>query len=400
MIARKLAAHWIPSTLLLLPGLWKPATIMRAHSLVLLLVHPSQALFQSPAMALRPTTATGMRASLVSLLQEQHDAASALARLFDAYKTDDKMAACYNMWGGVRHDLLQNNGNRDPNFHPRLMALMAECSRMDQVKLLELDMQPLADQHNIISSKKPYLTSSEHDAQLKLISPMPRWYHDFAFPADKYAIKKQLTDQRNIAARHHELKPKEEYIMSRADADSIIEKACAVLALPPISNDKEYYNTMAALLVVSGRRNCDIAARSSFYPTSHPYQTTVQGLSKQLKTTAPCVIPLLCPYAVFIAKFREVRAFKDLDSLSSRELANVISSKINSAMKRVTGVVLRHTKRRNMYAQMCYERRDSENGFLTGDQACSRSVWFVHALGHAMPDLSSTERYDLMVFKP
>lgn len=143
----------------------------------------------------------------------------------------------------------------------------------------------------------------------------------------------------------------------------------------------------------------EIVVSMTMYPSSHPYQAQVIGLCKNGPGSKDVItIPLLAPYSIIEKKFREIREYRNLSGMNVKEVSSRIGSSLSLATKRLFKRSLVHTQKRNLYAEMCYLKRNSQNGFLIGNQSCSKYRWVAHALGHAPSRMTNTMCYQVMTF--
>lgn len=200
----------------------------------------------------------GLHADLLRDLQENQDPEKALKRLVNAYPTEDTWTAAMSMWKGVRYSILHDESNRDPSFHLHLQELMKECGRHDQLKLLELNQLPLYEQYKILSVyNQSYLQEDEMDDKLKDLSPCYAYFYEFSFPDEMEEYCRVFREERENAVNMHEWKEKDQYNMNKEEADQIIEISTQTLTLPPVESSKSYFETVAALLVVTGTKILD-----------------------------------------------------------------------------------------------------------------------------------------------
>lgn len=343
----------------------------------------------------------GLHADLLKDLQNERNPEKALQRLRNAYPTESKWPAAMSMWKGVRYSILHDESNRDPRFHLELMQLLNKCGRSDQLKILELDKMPLYEQYKILSIyRTEYLDEQEMDDKLSELEPLYPYFYEFSFPDDMEEYCRSFYEDRDTAVNQHEWKSKDQYNITKEEAESIVQIANDVLLNPDAVNSPgSYLTTVSALLVVTGRRMNEIVVSMTMFPSSHPYQAQVTGLCKNGPGSQSVItIPLLAPYKNVEQKFREIREYRNFTDLSVKEVSSRLGSSLLSSTKRLFGRSLVHTQKRNLYAEMCYTKRNSQNGFLTGNQSCSKHTWISSALGHAPSRTTNTMCYQVMTF--
>lgn len=303
------------------------------------------------------------------------------------------------MWKRVRYTILNDDSNRDPDFFHYIKMFFDSDSSIkfdDWQRIQDYVNMSLSQQHKIHSSKNSYLEDEEYDCMLKGIDPVFPEFYEFVLPQNYLDYKSAKEEEKLFDAQFHASKPRSEYNLSSEEVTDILTKIVQVLHSPEVNSSLSYYNTINALQLVSGRRNYEITTSLRFEPASHAYQARVSGLLKNDKARDEwIVIPLLCCYDVFHRKMTEIRDYKDLSDLSIVEANRVCGSSIRNACKRLFGRHLTHTQKRNFYADLAWSSKE-RNGFLVGENSCSKLMWTMMALGHKMQRPTSTQRYQAM----
>lgn len=327
------------------------------------------------------------------------DPQKALASLKNAYPTRQDAKKAMSMWKQVRMSILHNESNRNFAFPDACRSLMPSCSRVDQVLLYDLIQMPCVEQHKIVESSIPYLEDEEADFILKQSMVMMPEFYAFEFPKDMELWFKELEKERNMKEMFHQLKPSKEYNFDKEEVDTIIDKSKEILLRKDIVNNKQYYEAIVAMQLLTGRRNTEIINSINFYPSSHPYQAQVSGILKDSRRFDEMIpIPILAPYQDIERTFRTIREFKNMGYYSNEQIHRMTSSQILNASKRLFGRRLTHTQKRNLYCEVAYSLRYSENHFLT--DSCSKEAWVASALGHKLTGLlTQTARYQVMNIK-
>lgn len=337
----------------------------------------------------------GLQEHLVNQVAVARNPRSALESLRSAYPRKEDAKRAMSMWKQVRMQILHNESFRNFGFAESVKAFLPSCSRQDQLKLLELiEMKPV-NQHKIIISSRPYLDDIEADAILKQLSPMMWEFYEFAFPDDMERWYQELEQERNSKEIMHELKEPGEYNFSKEDVQEIMDVCMEVLMESSITSIKSYFEAVVVLQLLTGRRATEIINSMSLLPSSHPFQAQVSGLLKDFRRIDSVIcIPLLAEYKLVSSLFSKVRAFRNYSDRTNQQIHTSTSSSVLNASRRLFGRRLTHTQKRNLYVEIAYSRRHSENEFLT---SCSKQAWASMALGHAMKSgIDITQRYQVM----
>lgn len=304
------------------------------------------------------------------------------------------------MWKQARMFILHNEANRNFAFTDQVKDLIRICDRSDQVLLSDLIDMPCVEQHKIIESSTPYLGDLEYDEYLKGLMVMMPEFYVFAFPSDMELWFKELEKDRNMKAMFHRLKPAAEYNFDKEEIDDIISTSKKILTRNGIYTNKQYYEAVVAMQIATGRRSTEIVNSINIFPSSHPYQAIVSGVLKDSRRFDEMIpIPLLAPYQDVERTYRQLREFKNMSGYTNVQIHAMTSSNITNASKRLFGRRLTHTQKRNIYCEVAYSLRHSENHFLT--ESCSKEAWVASALGHKLHGLllTHTSRYQMMNIK-
>ena len=234
----------------------------------------------------------------------------------------------------------------------------------------------------------------------KAITPVQAPFYDFKLPAEIGELRRKRVNENDEARQAHKIGEKSTYEISVIDAIGIVEKAREVI-LDNIGSITDWYNNVAAIQILSGRRTYEVICSLFYTPASLPFQANVVGIAKkhQLKVDGyeQHTIPLLCPYSEFEKAMDRIRQYKPYnpDTDDATEITPMHSRSIATATKRLFGRRLNHTQKRNLYAEMAWRRRHIENLFLIGEQSCSKHTWFSRALCHDF-NLETTSRYQIL----
>lgn len=336
---------------------------------------------------------------IIDVLFEDEDPSGAIDVLLSYYDDYKKQAvAIYGLWSSVRGEIIKHDKYKNPNYEDEIMDLCKDVGPADKEKLYDILNSPLRERHRAYMMKRRYLWDKDFDKKFKTIKPVNPLMYEFDLPDQLKEWKTSTVYKRNVARQHHMVAHKSDYKMSEYDADLLIEKCIGILN-SPITSSKVYYDNVFALLILSGRRNYEILRTLDWAPASHMYQVNVCGLCKKKgigeREDPVCTIPLLCTYDLFAEGMKKVRNYKDLSDYDLATLNGLSGQSIKRASKRIAGRVLDHTKKRNIYSEMAWKRRDTENHYLIGEQSCSKHVWIQHALCHEF-SISDTTRYQIM----
>lgn len=309
--------------------------------------------------------------------------------------------AIYSTWVRTRQLIVRNDGNKDPEYAKHISELVELVTdREDAEKLLKLLDSPLRDQHRIQQQKLPFLKDKRVNRLLKAITPVLPSFYEFKLPRHIVEQRMKRVRENDEARQAHQLGDKAAYEISDNDAIRMIDKAREVI-LDNIGSITDWYNNVAAIQILSGRRTYEVICSLLYTPASQPFQANVVGIAKSNKLKVDGyeqhTIPLLCPYADFEKAMDRIRQYKSYnpDTDDATEITPMHSRSIATATKRLFGRRLNHTQKRNLYAEMAWRRRNTENMFLTGDQSCSKHTWFSRALCHDF-NLETTTRYQVL----
>jgi hypothetical protein len=309
--------------------------------------------------------------------------------------------AVYSTWVRTRQLIVRNDDNKDPEYTKHISELVELVTdRGDAEKLLKLLDSPLRDQHRIQQQKLPFLKGRRIDRILKAITPVLPSFYDFKLPRRIVEQRMQRVRENDEARQAHQIGDKAAYEISDNDAIRMIDKAREVI-LDNIGSITDWYNNVAAIQILSGRRTYEVICSLLYTPASSPYQANVVGIAKSnsLKVDGyeQHTIPLLCPYADFEKAMDRIRQYKPYnpETDDATEITPMHSRSISTATKRLFGRRLNHTQKRNLYAEMAWKRRNIENMFLIGNQSCSKHTWFSRALCHGF-NMDTTARYQIL----
>lgn len=326
----------------------------------------------------------------------------AIKHLLSSY-TDSRLdaQAIYAVWVRTRQYIVKQDRYKDPEYekHIQELAELAE-DREDADKLLKLLDSPLRDQHRVQSEKKTFLKDRRTNRLFKAITPILPAFYRFKLPPEIYQWAKEKRVKKYESTQAHQTGNRDRLYISDNDAIAIVDKAREVI-LDDIGSNRDYYNNVAALQFLSGRRVYEILVSIIWTPASHPFQANVVGIAKKrtLKVDGyeTHTIPLLCPYADFDKAMTRVRAYMpfDPDTDDASSITPTRGKYVDRACIRLFGKKYTQTQKRNIYAELAWRKRDVENHFLIGKQSCSKHYWFSKALCHEF-NLAVTDIYQTM----
>ncbi len=338
---------------------------------------------------------------IIDRLMIDRDPEGAMKLLLSHY--DDHLqqsSAIYVYWSSIRQAICADDSFRSRSYYTRISDLMSQASPDDYERLKKLYNAPLKSQHRISIQKRQFLENRELDRHLKEIKPVKSQMYDFVLPPEIVADAMHQNHLAMVEAQSHQRKPLETYHMSLDEANDIIDTSIAVLH-DNLLTEKDYWKNVVALEIVCGRRNYEILMSLTYRRTSHPYQADVSGILKKKqmgeRDTVVYTIPLLCTYDLFKKAMDRLRDVRDIYG-TPKEISSMIGGKLSTACRRLFGRNLTHTQRRNVYSEMAWRRRLSENQYLIDDQSCSKSMWIVNALAHDVT-FSVHERYQTMIIE-
>lgn len=340
-----------------------------------------------------------MNATTLSLL-DQGRFKEAVDFILSSYPdSPDGHFKAYNLFFGARGDYLKNESNRVPTYLFQLAALAGELEEgsEDRLKLEEVLAMRLADQNRLCLQRRQLFDDRDVDECFKKMRPChPDFYTLFLLPervfrSAKYEKARRRTDR--IIYGQATIAPLQiTNILSTSKAQ--LEKE--------INKPGDYYATVVALGVVSGRRTFEIV--STLYweeVVGFPFQARVSGICKKgIKDfidgeQASYTIPLLCPYDLFDHAMTAIRSFRVVEGKSDDKGNGVIKVGVQRATKELFGHGLPHTERRWLYTEMAWHER-SINKFGFG---MNRVGFDKHVLCHALffPDATTSYSAAVMV---
>lgn len=335
---------------------------------------------------------------LIQLIMDNDEPEMAVDVLLSFY--DDlynQAKAIYSYWSSIRQAICRRQQYANPDYQPLVMELYRECSVEDQERLRTLLQSELFEKHRIYIQKKPFLWNRMHDAQLKRIPPVQEQLYRFRLPPEILEYRTQLMMKRDLEQQHHQRSLL--YHLTTQEAEDIIEHCIAILHSDLVTI-KDYYDNVVALQILSGRRNYEVLQTLSWFPASHSYQANVSGIAKKRSigdNDEVFTIPLLCTYDLFSASMQRLRDARDIEG-TCQDINSLTSARILSASKRVAGMYLGHSQKRNIYSEMAWKKRSTENHYLVGSQSCSKNIWIQNALCHDFA-ITCTNRYQTMIIE-
>jgi hypothetical protein len=337
--------------------------------------------------------------AVLTRLVNHRDPEDAIRLLLSYYSNHERDAiAIFSSWGRIRRRVYMDDDNRDPSYLASIQDLLQHAhTHSDVIKLNSLLKASLQVQHRTYTQAKPYLTDHDLDMELKEIPACFEEFYQFQLPSHIVDFYHEARISNDIATQTHSKHDRDRYSLSQEEADVIISVSIDVLQAE-INSVSDYYENVVALQVLSGRRNAEILFSLVWSPASHPYQATVTGLTKSKSIdgiTRQHTIPLLCRYELFDKAMTRLRAYRLYESIHDTHNA---AKPISSAAERLFRRRLAHSEKRNLYSEMAWRNRE-QNGFLIGDQSCSKHYWIAMALGHDF-NLDHTSRYQTLTISP
>lgn len=337
-----------------------------------------------------------LKAKLASFILDRGDPEGALKFLLGRYTDPFKSAsAICSAIGSARRFIVSNDSNRNSDYEGAVAALVEKASSQDKERLQSLIDSSLLIQHGVYMSKKPFLEDKALDKELHQICPCKVVMYRFKAPDEIVEAYRANRNERMQSQHHHQNQDRAAYHLDLQESEKWLE-TCRKTLLCPVTSVHDYYNVAAALGLVSGRRNYEILKTLTLQPAEHKYQAKVGGIAKQKfqDQHKEYTIPLLCPYEEFERGMMNLRAFRDVTGDCS-----VISGKygkgINRATSRLFGRGLNHTQKRNIYVELAYLNKEN-NGYMTGENSCSKEAWVGAALCH-VPAFTSNSAYQAMI---
>ena len=337
-------------------------------------------------------TATTIVAKLAS-----GDSEGAVHFLLGRYDPTTQAHTIRSMFERCKRLYLKDPSNRRAKYEEDIRSLMDYLrpytpdpdAEEDLRRLDRLLHASLLEQNQVYSTpKSPYLLDHEADVTLHAIRPACTVFYDFILPEpilrDAFNYAKEKRTARMLQSDG------KQYNFTVADVDHMIRVARSELATN-IVKPRNYFNVIAALGLLSGRRTYEIAKTLQYSPGPTPLQATVSGINKghALKSEEFHTIPILTTYESFASAMDKLRAFRTVEGMCDDSPMASVRHGVAVATKRLFGRSLSHTQKRNLYSEMAY--RDKENsGFMT--QGCSKGAWVKLALCHDLifPDPTST----------
>lgn len=343
-----------------------------------------------------------LKARLAYTVMEEKDPEKALGDLLALYSDPyESAAAICSTIANTRRLITRQERYRHPEYEAKLVALMSTMDKWseDHQRLERLLCAPLAKQQGVFMSRAKYLESPEADEALKQLRPVQDPVYDFVAPGPIMRAARVQREARIMGQQYHTNRERSFYRFSITEAEQYLSTARSVLRCP-VDSPSAYYELVASLGILTGRRNYEIMVTLGMYPGPTVLQASVVGICKKAfgreRYETPCCIPLLAPYDDVWNALEKLRAYRSYEVNDDCTVVSGHSSKgISRACKRLFGRVLTHTQKRNIYSEMAY--RDKENnGFRTGANSCSKNAWIAAALVHVPSFRGHTCRYQAM----
>lgn len=334
----------------------------------------------------------GFAHELIKLVIVEGDPEAAVNKLLSKYEDPFGVDAerCYSMWKKARHSILSVQENRHPEYFGKLGSLKDQLEVVGDIDFItKLEGSTLSYCHYVQSNRsRQFLSTLELDRQLKLILPVVDNFYEFVLPPQVGTTAKQI-EQRSVLARHGGTHSRRTARLTNQQLGAI-ESTCVniVHAVPRLDrlSPSDVADLCLALMVVTGRRLSEVLYTASFGPVpSQPYQSIVTGLLKDMDGDGIHRIPLVMDYTPI---HHAMICLRNHANTATGERARVRGPI-------VFGVKLTHTERRNVYAELCWQRRNV-NGFAMG---CSKVLFTNKALCHGEGDFNTTTGYMAMTME-
>jgi hypothetical protein len=294
----------------------------------------------------------------------------------------------YNKWCQIRRLMYRDEENRNPDYYDDMLLLMdhpdATPQIQDQLQVIMND--TLQAQNRIHGYKKRIIPHSQIDTIFKDIRPLIDSYYEFVLPPEVQRKRKEHHHQQAMDKVDSSTE-----MMTTTKAQEILDTAISILEEKYVTSLHDMWRTVAALLIVSGRRNVEILYITQFEEGPTEYQTRVLNLAKNEAKDWMC-IPLLCKYELFKSKLLLIREAVSSDPFHDHQDVTKLSNSYGSIvhhMHIIAGRRFNHTLRRNIYVELAWAKRYEQSRFLIGDQAKSKHRWAQYALchnTHVIPD--------------
>lgn len=347
----------------------------------------------------------GFRDLVVKTLLGDKNPNKAILMIMERYP--DPMKSCiavYSLWSRIRIYIASKEENRNKYYNDRITNLLYSIppSSVDHEMVKRLSESSISQQHRVQSSSRRYLVDPDIDLKLKAIKVIKAPFYLFNLPQQIILERKRVLMERARADQRHERKARSYYNISKEETDRIIKAALDYIKSPiKIKQKKDVCILINACQILSGRRNYEICKSLEYEAADHPMQAKVRGICKKDKLRAEgredYTIPLLCTYwdwklAMDLLRYH-TKSMPDSPALLNSSLGN----KVLEYSDRLFGRKLTHTQKRNIYAEVAYANRETDNLFLVNDKSCSKLVWISRALCHSDPGTPSvTQRYQTM----
>lgn len=287
---------------------------------------------------------------------------------------ENKLMAIITYASQIRRSIYTNDANRHPHYETKMRWLLTrDISDEDANKVRAALQLPLQRQHMLHQGKKPYLSDWAMNRLFKAIKPIVDPYYEFILPSSILQAYKNRKRTQEVDQQMRIHKPSDHYSFTDDEINSIVDAAKGVVLHTVPTNITQYYNLLAALQIVTGRRSEEMVRNVIFTKVSHPFQAKVEGLSKQTSGDMDgTIIPLLMPFETVEKAIDRLRSYRN-----SYNNPNV-SQGTSRACYRIFGRKLVHTQKRAIYTEAGFARR-KENGFLP---SATKYFWTAQALGH------------------
>jgi hypothetical protein len=309
--------------------------------------------------------------------------------------------AVYSLWSRIRLFIASQEMNRNKYYDEKMTTLIYSIpdDHVDKDMLIRLMSSGISQQHRVQSSSRQYLVDKDYDALLKQIRVMKAPFYYFTLPEEIVKERKRVLLARAKADQRHEKRDRSYYQFGSDEVEMIIHSARDFICGPiVVKKKKDLCLLVNACQILSGRRNFEICKSLTYAKADHPMQARVNGICKKDKLRAEnredYVIPLLCEYHEWESAMNLLRHHTSYLPDNPSLVNSSIGGKVLHYSDVLFGRRLTHTQKRNLYAEVAYSHRESDNEFCIGDNSCSKHVWISKALCHTDPGPPSvTQRY-------
>lgn len=292
----------------------------------------------------------GLVQEISALINSNVDAAISL--ITTRYPLSRSAAAC-TMFTKVRKYYLDDQANRHPEFDESIWTINPSDRDPDQHKWQKFMRASLYQQYQTWKIKKQFFSDPDYEKAFRNIKLVKDQFFLFVLPRE-YHEAKYTTYANRLKLKHEDpsTRANEVYSFTKEELEEIHRVVLEVLnRYDAIKDSIDYYNTLACLLLCSGRRYIEIMSLLKVVREHSKHVIEVIGIAKRDRIRGGAetlfMIPLLVPCDVFIRRLKHLRDYRKSGDTHGK----------NRAMKRLFGRVLDHSTYRNLYAEICYSKR-------------------------------------------